>query len=97
MGHRQVGLFVDPLLLHSLRELVGVFLFQFELGVQDYQLVETALAVGKDKVAALARDDLSGAGHYVGAARPLSDVAGLRAGIAVERAADRAGNADERL
>ena len=29
--------------------------------------------------------------------RPLADVAAVRAGIAVQRAADRAGNADQRF
>ena len=97
VGHRQVGLLDDPLLLHPLGDLVRIFFFELELGVEDHQLVEAALAIGEHEVVALARDDLAAAGHDGGAAGPLADVAAVRAGVAVQRAADRAGNADERF
>ena len=97
MGHRQVGLLDDPLLLHPLGDLDGVFLFELELGVEDHQLVEAALAIGEHEVVALAVHDFAAAGHDGGRGGPLADVAAVAAGVAVQRTADRAGDADERL
>ena len=76
---------------------VGIVLLELELGVEDHQLVEAALAVGEHEVVALALDDVAGAGHHRGPAGPLADVAAVAAGVAVQCAADRAGNADQRL
>ena len=97
MGHRQVRLLDDPLLLHPLGELDRVFLFQLEFGFEDHELIEAALAIGEHEVVALALEDFAAASHDGGRRGPLADVAAVRAGVAVQCAADGARNADERL
>ena len=75
----------------------GSSVFQLKLALEDHQFVEAALPVGEDQLVALALDDFSGASHDSSPASPLADVAATAAGIAVQCAADRAGNADQRF
>ena len=97
VGHRQVRLFDDPLLLHALGDFDRVFFFQLEFGIEDDELIEAALPVGEDEIVAFALNDFAAASHDGCGAGPLADVATVRAGVAVQGAADSAGNADERF
>ena len=65
-----------------------------ELGPQDDQLVETALAIGKDQLVALALDELACSCQHGGPIGPLPDVASPSASIAA-RTPQRPGNADQ--
>ncbi len=83
--------------LHPLGQFLGVFFFQTELSAQDHELVQAAVPVGKHQIVTAARNDFATAGHHVGRAGPLTDVAAIAAGVAVQRAADGAGNANQRF
>ena len=58
-------------------------------------LVEAAFAIAEDQVVARALDRLAGGGNHGRRRGPLSDVAAVCAGIAVQGPADGAGDADE--
>ena len=96
VSQRLVGLLDDPLLLHALGQLFGVVLLQLELRAEDHQFVERAFAIGEHQLFASALDQISPRRVMtVALAGPLADVAAAAAGVAVQRAADRAGNADQ--
>ena len=97
VAERLSGPFDDPLRLHPLRQFLRIVFLQLELASQNRQFVEAALPIGEHKVFALALQDFAGAAHHRGSGSPLADVAAAAAGVAVQRTADRAGDADERF
>ena len=95
--HRLRSLLDDPLFLHPLGQLAGIVLLQLATRLEDHQVVEAALAIVEHQLVGAALVDLAVGGNHRGLDGPLADVAAVGAGVAVQCAADGAGDADERF
>jgi len=87
----------DPLPLHAFGENFRRLPVQLKRGFQDRQFVQTAGSVPKPQFVALAGYDLARSEHDCRRFGPGADVADFCARIAMQRAADRAGDANQRF
>ena len=97
IAHRLIGFFHDPELLHAARQFGGRFALELKGGREDHQLIEAALAIGEAQLLGAALLNLPFVSHHHCGACPLANVAFMAARIAMQRAADGARDADERL